>query len=126
MKMMKSNRCIPNSSTCLLTVILLLFSPLLCEGTLSKSNPKKAKPASTASPPSSASSDTPTRSVFDRELVKEKFKIKDLLAHHSSVCKSCVKTRQFATGASLAYVTPWNNRGYDVAKEFTKKFTHTH
>ena len=24
----------------------------------------------------------------------------------------------------LAYVTPWNNRGYDIAKIFANKFTH--
>lgn len=27
-------------------------------------------------------------------------------------------------GAVLGYVTPWNRRGYDVAKEEREKFTH--
>ncbi|KAL3316594.1 Chitinase domain-containing protein 1 [Cichlidogyrus casuarinus] len=27
-------------------------------------------------------------------------------------------------GKSLAFITPWNNKGYDYAKEFAKKFTH--
>eukprot|EP01147_Barroeca_monosierra_P009773 gene9773-1973_t len=26
--------------------------------------------------------------------------------------------------ATLAYVTPWNNKGYDIAKEYNGKFTH--
>ncbi|CAJ0559869.1 unnamed protein product, partial [Mesorhabditis spiculigera] len=33
------------------------------------------------------------------------------------------KERKF-TGASLAYITPWNNRGYDLAKWAANKFTH--
>jgi chitinase domain-containing protein 1 len=32
--------------------------------------------------------------------------------------------RLFNEGISLAYVTPWNNHGYDVAKLAAKKFTH--
>uniref|UniRef100_A0A7E4V360 Chitinase domain-containing protein 1 n=1 Tax=Panagrellus redivivus TaxID=6233 RepID=A0A7E4V360_PANRE len=32
--------------------------------------------------------------------------------------------RKFTSGASLAYVTPWNNHGYDVAKKAAQKFTH--
>uniref|UniRef100_A0AC35F6P4 GH18 domain-containing protein n=1 Tax=Panagrolaimus sp. PS1159 TaxID=55785 RepID=A0AC35F6P4_9BILA len=32
--------------------------------------------------------------------------------------------RLFTEGISLAYVTPWNNHGYDVAKFASKKFTH--
>ncbi|CAJ0574345.1 unnamed protein product, partial [Mesorhabditis spiculigera] len=33
------------------------------------------------------------------------------------------KERKFP-GASLAYITPWNNRGYDLAKWAANKFTH--
>jgi len=117
--MIHFNRFSINNLISLLTLTFLLAFPFLCDGTLSKSNPKKAKPASTPSQPN-----IPTKSVFDRGLVKEKFKPQDILDHHSSICKSCSKTRQFTTGASLAYVTPWNSHGYDVAKDFTKKFTH--
>ena len=108
-----------NNSISLLSLTFFLLFPLFCDGTLSKSNPKKAKPAAALSEPN-----TPTKSVFDRGLVKEKLKPQDILEHHSAICKSCAKTRQLTSGASLAYVTPWNSHGYDVAKDFTKKFTH--
>jgi len=108
-------------------LIYITFIPLVCDGTLSKSNPKKAKKDS--SPSSSHSSSSPSSpeeipSVFDRDIVKEKFIIKDHVTHHTSYCKSCAKKRRFTSGAALAYVTPWNNRGYDVAKELARKFTH--
>ncbi|KAL3072992.1 hypothetical protein niasHS_017966 [Heterodera schachtii] len=32
--------------------------------------------------------------------------------------------RKFTSGATLGYVTPWNNHGYDVAKWAASKFTH--
>ncbi|KAL3095471.1 hypothetical protein niasHT_026900 [Heterodera trifolii] len=32
--------------------------------------------------------------------------------------------RRFTSGATLGYVTPWNNHGYDVAKWAASKFTH--
>lgn len=106
----------------LLCLTFLTFSPLLCDGTLSKSNPKKTKKDSSSSSSHSSSLEIP--SVFDRDLVKEKYKIQDHLTHHDSYCKPCAKKRVFTSAAALAYVTPWNNRGYDVAKELARKFTH--
>jgi len=117
----------PKRTPILISLTFLLVTPLLCDGTLSKSNPKKPKKDSAASSSHSSSSSSTTQeisSVFDRDLVKEKFKIQDHLTHHDSYCKPCAKKRSFTSGAALAYVTPWNNRGYDVAKELARKFTH--
>jgi len=120
---MASTKLIPVKPVVIVSVTFLLWSPFLCGGTLSKSSPKKAKQKSVPADAES-SSNSPAKSVFDRGLVKEKFKINDLITHHSTVCQSCVKTRQFSSGMALAYVTPWNNRGYDIAKDFANKFTH--
>merc|ERR1712142_1340869 len=107
---MASTKLILVKPVLIVSVIFLLWSPFLCGGTLSKSSPKKAKQKSSVPADAESSSNSPTKSVFDRGLVKEKFKINDLITHHSTVCPSCVKTRQFSSGMALAYVTPWNNR----------------
>lgn len=70
-------------------------------------------------------SNTITESVIERGLVKEKVKVKEILDNYNLPCKkSCAKTKIFNSGASLAYVTPWNGKGYDIAKWYTQKFTH--
>ncbi|KAI8377002.1 glycoside hydrolase superfamily [Blakeslea trispora] len=47
--------------------------------------------------------------------------IKHILAQHDKPDHSKAHTKQFK-GETLAYVTPWNNRGYDIVKEFKGKF----
>lgn len=44
-----------------------------------------------------------------------------ILATHNATCGE--GTKRFA-GETLVYVTPWNGRGYDVAKRFGRKFTY--
>lgn len=61
-----------------------------------------------------------TDTVIERGLVKEEIKLKDILKEYGSYSES--KTRHF-TGDVLAYVTPWNSHGYDIAKTFNNKFT---
>ncbi|XP_037277711.2 chitinase domain-containing protein 1 [Rhipicephalus microplus] len=82
-------------------------------GTISPSDKKKSKSAQALDPGS--------EDVFERDLVKEVFKVGDILKHHRSYCNTKTKTRRFA-GDVLGYVTPWNNRGYDIAKIFGSKF----
>ncbi|KAH7970114.1 hypothetical protein HPB52_024161 [Rhipicephalus sanguineus] len=65
--------------------------------------------------------DPGSEDVFERDLVQEVFKVGDVLKHHRSYCNTRTKTRRFA-GDVLGYVTPWNNRGYDIAKIFGSKF----
>eukprot|EP01114_Cavostelium_apophysatum_P009171 TRINITY_DN22254_c0_g1_i1.p1 TRINITY_DN22254_c0_g1~~TRINITY_DN22254_c0_g1_i1.p1 ORF type:complete len:382 (-),score=64.93 TRINITY_DN22254_c0_g1_i1:15-1160(-) len=61
--------------------------------------------------------------VWDRGLVKEKTTYSSILKEHDTYSKShaAVKNSSFPT---LAYITPWNNHGYDVAKTFSRKFTY--
>ncbi|OBZ82409.1 hypothetical protein A0J61_09545 [Choanephora cucurbitarum] len=47
--------------------------------------------------------------------------VKHILAQHDKPDHSNAHTKQFK-GETLAYVTPWNNRGYDIVKEFKGKF----
>ncbi|CAG2196463.1 CHID1 [Mytilus edulis] len=61
-----------------------------------------------------------TNSVIERGLVKEEIKLKDILKEYGSISES--KTPHF-TGDILAYVTPWNSHGYDIAKTFSNKFS---
>ena len=46
-----------------------------------------------------------------------------ILASHNVTCAGGDGLKRFA-GEALAYVTPWNSRGYDVAKRFGAKFTY--
>eukprot|EP00049_Salpingoeca_infusionum_P010824 m.186676 g.186676 ORF g.186676 m.186676 type:complete len:405 (-) comp14760_c0_seq1:111-1325(-) len=50
--------------------------------------------------------------------------VNDVLATHDQVDDSKVHSSALAPRATLGYVTPWNGKGYDVAKAYTGKFTH--
>ena len=75
------------------------------------------KPLS-GSPPKSL--DPVETNVFKRQLIEENLSAKSILQHHQSYCSTCVEKREFSQ-ATLVYVTPWNSRGYDLAKRFAKK-----
>ncbi|KAE9032006.1 hypothetical protein PR003_g8808 [Phytophthora rubi] len=60
-------------------------------------------------------------SVWTRGLVTPKLKPKLILQEHARAASDVKK--QFR-GETLGYVTPWNNRGYDWAKQFRSKFTY--
>lgn len=62
------------------------------------------------------------QTVFDKNLVKSRTTFKDILDHASQPNLESAQTKFYEGGPSLAYVTPWNNRGYDVVKEFKGKF----
>ncbi|KAI8098413.1 glycoside hydrolase superfamily [Gilbertella persicaria] len=47
--------------------------------------------------------------------------VKTILAQHDKPNQLEAHTKHFK-GETLAYVTPWNNRGYDIVKEFKGKF----
>ncbi len=60
-------------------------------------------------------------SVVERNLVKiDKIPVTDLVNYHSFYCKPCAGNKSFESKV-LGYVTPWNSKGYDVAKTFAKK-----
>jgi len=60
-------------------------------------------------------------SVWTRGLVTPKLKPKLVLQEHARAASNVQK--QFR-GETLGYVTPWNSRGYDWAKQFRSKFTY--
>ncbi|KAI3660907.1 hypothetical protein MP638_006664 [Amoeboaphelidium occidentale] len=59
-------------------------------------------------------------SNFTADLVDYTETTASILKLHKNVT---VTERSFTTGETLAFVTPWNGDGYDIAKEFSKKFT---
>ncbi|KAK6920021.1 Glycoside hydrolase family 18, catalytic domain [Dillenia turbinata] len=60
--------------------------------------------------------------LYQRGLVKDDINYQEILTEHSKVSESA-SLRQFPNPV-LAYSTPWNNRGYYLAKSFNSKFTH--
>lgn len=59
--------------------------------------------------------------VWDKELVTEGTRTKHVIEHHAGYHQD-TEVKNFK-GPSLAYVTPWNGKGYDIAKQFRCKFT---
>jgi hypothetical protein len=57
------------------------------------------------------------KSVLEKGLVSEKISAKGILKENTHYCESSVSEKLFP-GTTLAYVTPWNNHGYDIAKVF--------
>jgi len=59
-----------------------------------------------------------SESVWSRKLVSSSVKYSDIVRYYKSY-DSNVDQRNFE-GDVLAYVTPWNSHGYDIAKTFSK------
>lgn len=99
----------------LLRLGILLALLCLASGTLSKSDKKKKKTENKVS-------GLVDKTVFERGLVTERPKWKDIVENHSSYSRNTA--HRTVNHNTLAYVTPWNNHGYDVAKFLGGKFTH--
>ncbi|CAB4006645.1 Chitinase domain-containing 1 [Paramuricea clavata] len=63
-----------------------------------------------------------SKTVYERGLVDEELKPRDVLKNYESYCKTTVGQRGFEN--TLVYVTPWNSRGYEIAKIFAGKFSY--
>ncbi|KAG9448333.1 hypothetical protein H6P81_014461 [Aristolochia fimbriata] len=61
-------------------------------------------------------------SVYERGLVKTDTSSDEILAESSKVKENA--SRRHLPLPVLAYITPWNARGYEMAKKFVSKFTH--
>ncbi|KAL1546355.1 hypothetical protein AAHA92_22961 [Salvia divinorum] len=70
--------------------------------------------------PSPATPDLPY--VFRRGLVTEKIDYQQVL--HENTMTSENSSRRNFENPVLAYITPWNSQGYEMAKKFSNKFTH--
>nr|AVY91700.1 glycosyl hydrolase [Saccharum hybrid cultivar SP80-3280] len=93
-----------------LLLLVLVLAALGFSGLLSRS------------PPHSRTLQTTAHSVYERGLVKRDVSAREILAEHTRVSENRSQ-RNFANPV-LAYVTPWNSKGYDMAKLFSKKLTH--
>ncbi|XP_010266473.1 PREDICTED: chitinase domain-containing protein 1 [Nelumbo nucifera] len=61
-------------------------------------------------------------SVYDRGLVRTNVNYQEILAENLKVSEN-TSYRHFKYPV-LAYVTPWNSKGYELAKRFNSKLTH--
>ena len=59
--------------------------------------------------------------VLQRDLLQEDLTARSVLENYGSYCFPCAENREF-TYPTLIYITPWNNRGYDLIKIFPQKF----
>ncbi|KAG5607048.1 hypothetical protein H5410_028540, partial [Solanum commersonii] len=60
--------------------------------------------------------------VYQRGLVKVDSTYREVIDENLNVSEN-ISQRHFGNPV-LAYITPWNSKGYDVAKKFSSKITH--
>ncbi|GAV84329.1 Glyco_hydro_18 domain-containing protein [Cephalotus follicularis] len=65
---------------------------------------------------------TESDSLHQRGLVKTDVNYKEIVAENSKVSGNA--THRHFKYPVLAYITPWNSMGYEMAKKFNSKFTH--
>ncbi|XP_013148325.1 PREDICTED: chitinase domain-containing protein 1 [Papilio polytes] len=99
-----------------ITVVLLAILFNFCLSTLSPPSDKKTQ--KNIKPQEGARK----TNVQDRKLVIENAYVKDILKYHATYHQD-VSFRNFKNPV-LGYVTPWNNKGYDVAKTWAPKFNY--
>ncbi|OAY85599.1 chitinase domain-containing protein 1 [Ananas comosus] len=90
-----------------LLLLLLVFVSLLAVHRSNRGSPNAGAPA---------------LSVYERGLVKADVAFREILAENARVSEN--RSRRHFPNPVLAYVTPWNSKGYEMAKLFTSKFTH--
>ncbi|KAJ3670921.1 hypothetical protein LUZ60_008347 [Juncus effusus] len=61
-------------------------------------------------------------SIYDRGLVKAEVSYQEILAENERISSN--RSYRHFSNPVLAYVTPWNSKGYEMAKLFSSKFTH--
>lgn len=89
---------------------LLLFSTfIIVSSTFAPDDKKKSKKVKPAA-----------ESVVERGLVRDEIELDEIVKNHAVYCDKCKNLKNFENKI-LGYVTPWNARGYDIAKVFAKK-----
>ncbi|CAD5234015.1 unnamed protein product [Bursaphelenchus xylophilus] len=112
-----------SSKLAFLSLLLLLLFPYITS-TLSKSNPKGTHNSEDYD--DEEGEERQERKQKKSKLmeyshhVQDEESLQDILGNHNHLDTDDSKT----SFIKLAYVTPWNNHGYDVAKWAAKKFTH--
>ena len=118
------------SLCCLLAVLLIFSLPLLTQQTLSRADRKKPVPKDSCTPGDPLCDNTaespPTldATVVERNLVSEQVTYSDVLRNHKTYSQTYARTRFVSMVTTLAFVTPWNSKGYELALTFSHKFTH--
>lgn len=85
----------------------------------SKAKVETTTPTTPATPADNQVDDT--LSVIDRNLVtNNRITPREIIFNHNKYCKPCASVKSFK-GKVIGYVTPWNAKGYDVSKTFSKK-----
>lgn len=98
-------------------ILLLISSSSL--GTLSKSDSKKAKKVA-ANQTKKEQVGPVSKSVYEKGLVTSKIGgVSDILNHHGAYHKDFSLRRSDLRRNVLGYVTPWNSKGYEVARTFS-------
>ncbi|XP_053610850.1 chitinase domain-containing protein 1 [Plodia interpunctella] len=98
------------------TILQILLLLNVCFATLSPPTDKKAqKTVKTQEGPRK-------NNVLERKLVSENPLARDIIKYHGTYHQD-VSFRNFK-GSVLGYVTPWNNKGYEVAKTWALKFNY--
>lgn len=122
----------------LLVLIIILSSVNYIESTIGPNSRKTVSRSSEKVTPTRSSSSAvelildsspvpqesnpPTDSdIIQRNLLQESINGKTILENYQAYCTTCTEIRQF-NNPTLIYITPWNNRGYDLVKIFFKKF----
>lgn len=101
---------------CLKTILQVIFLLNVCLATLSPPSDKKGQKGV-------KQQEGPRKNnVLDRKLLTETPLAKDIIKYHATYHQD-VLTRNFKNSV-LGYVTPWNNKGYDVAKIWAPKFNY--
>ncbi|XP_075980329.1 chitinase domain-containing protein 1 [Anticarsia gemmatalis] len=101
---------------CFKTILQVIFLLNVCLATLSPPSDKKGQKG--VKPQEGPRKNN----VLDRKLVNEAPLVKDIIKYHATYHQD-VLTRNFKSSV-LGYVTPWNNKGYDVAKSWAPKFNY--
>ncbi|EGC38828.1 hypothetical protein DICPUDRAFT_75595 [Dictyostelium purpureum] len=63
-----------------------------------------------------------TKDLFKRNLIREHVTPNQILSNYNTFYQN--KDKRFFKGNVLAYITPWNGKGYEVSAKWTNKFTH--
>ncbi|KAJ2945690.1 hypothetical protein O0L34_g528 [Tuta absoluta] len=101
---------------CLKTLLQVIFLFTVCLATLSPPSDKKGQKG--VKPQEGPRKNN----VLERKLVVETPLVKDILKYHATYHQD-VASRNF-NNKVLGYVTPWNSKGYDVAKTWAPKFNY--
>ncbi|RAL54203.1 unnamed protein product [Cuscuta campestris] len=62
--------------------------------------------------------------LFQHDLIKTDLNYREVLTANHKVDEDSIETGRHFQNPVLAYITPWNSKGYEVSKKFSSKFTH--